>query len=140
MDIPSKYSTCRFKKNQLLIIALIALIVLVGVLEIKRRVIAQQLENVTVRLEQMQTGTTPKERERATRIVNKVKKLINIGDIEPTVATIVDVETLRERNPFYEKAENGDFLIVTASRAILYDEDKNIILDVVPVQVAPITN
>ena len=85
----------------------------------------------------MQTGSTRQDREKAARIVEKVRRLMEIGDIEPTVATIVDVEKLRERNPFYNKAENGDFLIVTAERAILFSEKQNKILDVVPVQVAP---
>ena len=36
------------------------------------------------------------------------------------------------------KAENGDHLVVTPERAILYDPDEDVILDVVPVQVQPV--
>tara|TARA_Y100000031_G_C8186823_1_gene369397 strand:- start:330 stop:746 length:417 start_codon:yes stop_codon:yes gene_type:complete len=132
-----KSKTAKVQKGTLLVIAVVALVVLVVVLEAKRKVVENQLEQVTVRLEQMQTGSTRQDRERAARIVEKVRKLMEIGDIEPTVATIVDVDKLRERNPFYNKAENGDFLIVTAERAILFSEKRNKILDVVPVQVAP---
>ncbi len=129
--------SAKTQKGTLLLVAIIALIALSGVLEAKRQVVENQLEQVTVRLEQMQTGSTRQDREKAARIVNKVKRLMEVGDIEPTVATIVDVDKLRERNPFYNKAENGDFLIVTVERAILFSEKRNKILDVVPVQVAP---
>lgn len=129
--------SAKTQKGTLLIVALVALVALAGVLEAKRQVVANQLEQVTVRLEQMQTGSTRQDREKAARIVEKVKRLMEIGDVEPTVATIVDIGKLRERNSFYNKAENGDFLIVTAERAILFSEKQNKILDVVPVQVAP---
>ena len=54
--------------------------------------------------------------------------------VEPTVASIVDVAKLQQ-NLFYAKAQNGDYLIVTTTRANLYREEDNIILDVVPVQI-----
>jgi len=122
--------------KKLLVIIVIALLILVGVLEMKRRMVEEQLQQLTIRLEQLQTGNTRQNREQAQRIIRKVKRLMVINeDVEPTVATIVDVEALRERNPFYSKAENGDFLVVTPERAILYSEDRNIILDVIPVQI-----
>jgi len=129
----------RNRNKTLVIVIIAALVVLVVVLETKRRVVATQLENVTVRLEQLQTGNTRENREQAERIVRKVKKLMVIDEsIEPTVATIVDINALRKRNPFYNVAENGDFLVVTPTRAILYSEARNVILDVVPVQVKPV--
>ncbi len=71
-------------------------------------------------------------------IVDAVGKLYALPPgIDPTVATIVDVDALRKTNTFYAKAENGDTLVVTADRAILYDPKKKIILDVVPVQIQP---
>lgn len=123
-------------RKALLAIVMIALVALVLVLDLQRREAEKQLKNLSVRLEQLQTGNTQQNREAAERIVREVRKLITIPeDIEPTVATIIDVETLRQRNSFYNKAENGNHLIVTADRAILYDSEKNIIIDVVPVQV-----
>jgi len=123
------------RSNSLIIIVVIALMGLVFVIDGKRKAVTDQLQNLTVRLEQLQSGNTQQNREAASRIVERVKRHIVIPEgIEPTVATVVDVETLRERNVFYEKAENGDHLIVTPTRAILYDPDKDIILDVVPVQ------
>lgn len=123
-------------RKALVAIAIIALVALVLVLDMQRREAEKQLKSLSVRLEQLQTGNTQQNREAAQRIVNEVRKLIAIPeDVEPTVATIIDVETLRQRNPFYNKAENGNHLIVTAERAILYDSEKKIIIDVVPVQV-----
>ena len=73
-----------------------------------------------------------------TSVVERLRKHIQLStDVEPTVATIVNVEELRKRNPFYNKAENGDHLVVTTDRAILYDPDHDIILDVIPVQLQP---
>ena len=68
-------------------------------------------------------------------MLENVAKLIHIpADPVPTVATISDVDKLRESNDFFTAASNGNFLVLTQSRAILYDLDKNIILDVAPFQ------
>lgn len=121
-------------------VIVIALLILVVTLETRRSQAQNQLEQLTIRLEQLQTGNTSQNREAAERIVERVRTLIAIpDDVVPTVATIIDVETLRQRNPFYLKAENGDHLIVTADRAILYDPDENKIIDVLPVQLQPET-
>lgn len=88
---------------------------------------------------QLSTQSGNASREEARQIVEKVKKHIVLDEgVEPTVATIVDIETLQRRNPFYKKARNGDHLIVTPQRAILYDSEKDIILDVIPVQIKPL--
>ncbi|MBU0458079.1 hypothetical protein KJ652_06810 [Patescibacteria group bacterium] len=126
-------------KGALLIIILIGLIILVFTLNGQRQMTAEQLERVTIRLEQLQGGGTQENQEKAKRITRKVRILMDLGDVEPTVATIVDVTSLRKQNSFYNKAENGDFLIVTPERAILYNEEKNRIIDVVPVQIKPNT-
>ncbi len=123
------------KAKTLLPVLLIVLVVLVVVLDTQRRKAQTELKNLTVRLEQLQ-GNNAANQEKARTVVERVQKLMDIDvSVEPTVATIVDVERLREQNPFYDKAENGDFLIVTPTRAILYREEENIILDVVPVQI-----
>lgn len=116
----------------LLVIALVALVV---VLDTQRRQAEGELKNLTVRLEQLQ-GNNEESQQRAQQIVERVRGLIDIAaDVTPTVATIVDVEKLRAQNPFYNNAKNGDYLIVTPSRAILFDADRGVIIDVVPVQI-----
>ena len=100
--------------------------------------LGQQTErrNTDLRLEQLQAGNTQQSREEAKRVVRQVRRIMVIDEeIEPTVATIVDVEALRERNPFYAKADNGDHLIITSDRAILYDPDSKKIIDIVPVNI-----
>lgn len=123
------------KLKALLPLLLIVLVVLVVVLDTQRRSAQKELKNLTVRLEQLQ-GNNEANQEKAQQVVEKVKRLMDIDtSVEPTVATIVDVAKLQERNPFYNKAQNGDYLIVTSTRAILYREEDDIILDVVPVQI-----
>lgn len=119
----------------LLPVLLIVLVVLVVVLDTQRRSAQRELKNLTVRLEQLQ-GNNQANQEKAKQIVERVKLIMDIDtSVEPTVATIVDVKKLQEQNPFYNKADNGDYLIVTQTRAILYREATNKILDVVPVQI-----
>lgn len=119
-------------------IVLIALIALVFILDAKRRAAEQELTRLSVQLDKV-TGNQ-ENKETAKRIVDRVRKLIDLpADTEPTVAEIVKIEELRSRNAFYNKAKNGDYLIVTSTRAILYDNKRNIILDVAPVQIQPVT-
>jgi hypothetical protein len=124
----------------LVTILVIALAVLAFVEYNKRVQVAAELEKLTMQMEQLKTGNNPQNVAQAKEIVGKVKKhMIIPGDVDPTVATIVDVETLKQRNDFYKQAKNGDHLIVTPTRAILYDPDKDLIIDVVPVQLEPQT-
>ncbi len=97
--------------------------------------LATELHKLTVMNEQLQTGNTAEGIAQAKAIIERVRKHIQIPtDVEPTVATIVDVNALKSTNDFYKNAKNGDNLIVTPTRAILYDPDKDMIIDVVPVQ------
>lgn len=124
----------RMRMRILFPVLVIALIALIVVLDSQRRKAETELTNLTVRLEQLQ-GNSQENQERAKQVVEQVRRLIDISvDVTPTVATIVDVLKLRAQNSFYEKAENGDFLVVTPTRAILFDPDRNVIIDVVPVQ------
>lgn len=125
------------KARVLLPLLVIALVVLLVIVEGRRRSAEEQLKQLSVRLEQLQ-GNTQENQQKAQEIVQRVRRLMDIpADVEPTVAAIVDVTQLRARNPFYNKAENGDYLLVTPTRAILFDPDRDVILDVVPVQIEP---
>lgn len=56
------------------------------------------------------------------------------SDEDPAIATIIDISKLKEQNPdFYANAENGDKLLVYSNKAILYDPDGDIILNVAPI-------
>lgn len=111
----------------------IALIVLVVFLDMRRREAEKRLQELSLQLGQVDNQQN---REKAKEIVARVRKHIDLSsDTEPTVATIVDVKKLQQKNPFYNKAKNGDYLIITTTRAVLYAPDKDLILDVVPVQI-----
>jgi hypothetical protein len=130
---PMKLSSRPGKSSLLFPVLVIALIALVVFIDARRRSAERQLQELSVQLGNV--GDQQQNRERAKEIVDEVRKIMDVPtDVEPTVATIVDVNKLRESNPFYNKAENGDYLIVTPTRAILYSSSKRVILDVVPVQ------
>lgn len=129
------------RKSSLLNIILIIAVIVVGVLfaraEMQRRTAEKDLQKTTQELQVAKQSTQNSSQEAANAILEKVRLLINIpSDPAPTVATITDVDSLRKTNAFYNKAENGDNLIVTADRAILYSPLKNIIIDVIPVQIS----
>ena len=127
------------KRNSLITVIIVALLLLVGVLEVKRQSISAQLSSKDSALEEVQNQNQADNAELAKQIVAEVRELIDIPtDIEPTVATIIDVELLRTKNPFYDKAQNGDHLIVTPNRAILYRASEHKIIDVAPVQLEPV--
>lgn len=127
------------KRTILVSIFVVGLLGLVGTMEYKRQMISAQLQELEQDFEETQGQDINQEQlnnvELAAKIIAEVRALIEIPeDVEPTVATIVDVNILRERNPFYEVAENGDHLLVTPTRAILYSSKQKKILDVAPVQ------
>jgi cytochrome c biogenesis factor len=136
MDTPMSAAQPRNNKMKLLIpVLIVVLVILLLILDARRRSAEAQLKQLSLRLEQLQ-GNPEQNAERARQVVTSVRKHMQLDTtVEPTVATIVDVEKLRQNNPFYNSAENGDFLVVTPTRAILYDADADVILDVVPVQI-----
>lgn len=119
----------------LLVVGLIALVIII---DMKRRAVQNELERLSMRLQEVTGGNQAENQEAAKKIVAEVRALYELPtDVEPTVATIIDVEALRKQNAFYNKAENGDNLIVTQERAILYRPSKKMIIDVVPVTIQP---
>lgn len=120
------------KSKLLTVLIVVALAVLAYVNYAQRVKLAMELKKLTVQLE---TGDNAENAAQAQAIIAKVRRHIDLPtDPEPTVATIVDVETLRQRNAFYNNAKNGDHLIVTPTRAVLFDPDQDKIIDVIPVQ------
>lgn len=77
------------------------------------------------------------EKESQTNVTNQIVESVRRHMIIPdnsTIATIVDAEELKKKNSFYANTKNGDYLIVTPKRAILYDPDKDVIIDVISTQ------
>lgn len=133
---PGKSGKPRGVLNKLLLVAVVAAVGLFAWAESQRREVVGRLKQTEQRLEEIQTSTQRSGKAIADEVLGKLRAHIDIPqDPAPTVATIVDVETLRKNNQFYNKAENGDHLVLTENRAILYDADRDIVLDVVPVVV-----
>ncbi len=131
------------KFNVLLVVGIIIVGILLYRAEKQRNEVTSQLEKTNAELEELEktrnaeaAATTQRnDQDLAREVLAKLRNHILIPDFpKPTVATIVDVETLKKANSFYEPAANGDHLIITEQRAILYDSDRDLILDIVPVQ------
>lgn len=73
------------------------------------------------------------------KLLDKVAGIILVpADEKPTVAKIVNVANLKKTNPsFYEFARDGDHLIIYSSKAIIYREGENKIINVAPVVIKP---
>jgi len=70
-------------------------------------------------------------------LVEKIGKLVILpADEEPVLATVTDKEKLKDQ-PLFAKAENGDKILIyaKAQKAYIYNPTKNVIVDVVPVNV-----
>ena len=67
-------------------------------------------------------------------VVDKLGKLTILPEEEPVVATIIDSEFLATQSAFYQKAENGDKLVVypQAQKAYIYSPGRNIIVNAGP--------
>jgi len=70
-------------------------------------------------------------------LTDKVGKLIALPeDEEPTVATVLEKDKIKDQ-PFFRNAENGDKVIIytKARKAILYRPDINQIIEVAPIEI-----
>ncbi|MAF81073.1 hypothetical protein CL628_03630 [bacterium] len=133
---PGKRKGSRSFLNFILFIAIIVVVALFVRAEMERRATQEELTLKAAELEQLRETAERSGQAVADEVLEKLRQHIDLPvDPVPTVATIVDVEQLREANEFYAPAENGDHLIITDRRAILYDSDRDIILDIVPVQI-----
>ncbi len=118
----------------LLFVIIIGLCVLAVFNYNKRVEIAK--EQVALTPQETKQGNEEQNKEAAKKIVDQLKTRMAIDTtIEPTVAQIIDVKALQKQNSFYNAAKNGDYLIVTTNRAIIFDAQKGVVIDVVPVQI-----
>lgn len=66
-------------------------------------------------------------------IINAVGKLIELPDDIPQIATVTNVDTLKKDQPFFDKAKNGDQLLIFQKEVILYRPSINKIINVGPI-------
>jgi len=124
--------------NVILFIGIIVTISLFVWAEMQRREAQQKLGQTAQELQELRKSAQASGQEVANQVLDKLRKHMDIpSDPQPTVATIIDADALKKSNDFYTPASNGDHLIITQKRAILYDDDRDIILDVVPVSIDP---
>lgn len=72
------------------------------------------------------------------RTIENLREIMLLPDEQPTIATLVDVDALKEENPeFYKNAQNGDLLVIYSEKAILFREDEKRIINVAPVFTEP---
>jgi hypothetical protein len=131
--------TSRSSLKLILFLLVVALIAAVFALDMRRRSAEQTVQQLSVQIDQLTGRQQQQNKQEADRIVARVRKHFTIpASVTPTVARIVDVNQLRQRNAVYNKAKNGDFLVITTDRAVLYSPEQDVILDVIPVQVQPL--
>ncbi len=136
ISAPGKRRGGRGFLNFILFIVIIVVVALFVRAEMERRATQEELTLKAAELDQLRETAQRSGQAVADEVLEKLRQHIDLpADPVPTVATIVDVDQLREANEFYGPAENGDHLIITERRAILYDSDRDIILDIVPVQI-----
>ena len=71
--------------------------------------------------------------EQTVSITAQVAKLIELPQETPQIATVSDVEVLKQSQPFFAKAINGDYVLIFTDEAILYRASTNKIINVAPV-------
>ncbi len=124
--------------NLLLFIGIIGAVALFFWAEQQRRDALSKLEQTEQQLQEIKESTERSGQQVADEVLGKVRGHIVLPEeTQPTVATIIDVDRLRETSDFYQNAKNGDHLILTETRAILYNPETDRIVDVVPVMLNP---
>ena len=135
---PTKPRSRKGLMTILLVLGIIIAVSLFAWAERQRRSAVRELSQTAQQLDEVKKSTQKRGEEVAKEVLAKVRNHMDVPETPaPTVATIVDVEKLKQANDFYKKAKNGDNLIITQNRAILYAPDRDRIIDVVPVRVNP---
>jgi hypothetical protein len=66
-------------------------------------------------------------------IIKTIGQLVNLPEGTPQVAVVANAETLKKNQPFFEKAMNGDEVLVYPDEAILYRPSIKKIIVAVPI-------
>lgn len=93
----------------------------------------QEAKNKIAYLSSMQGKAELSEQEVAELLAKVGGHIILPEEEEPMIATIQDVESLKVEQPFFEKAQNGDQLIIYSDKAIVYSEERDVLVNVGPV-------
>ncbi len=67
-------------------------------------------------------------------LLHEVGKLIRLPEgVQPAIATVNDAEALIKQQKFFLGAKNGDKILIYKDKALLYDPDNHILINVGPV-------
>lgn len=81
-----------------------------------------------------QTAQNAEETEKYNQLITKIKKIILVPDENPTIATIANLEEVQKQNAtFYADAKEGDTVIIFSTKALIYRESEDKIINVAPV-------
>jgi len=88
----------------------------------------------------LETVMTTQQDDQSNQIKEQVGKLIDLYDAgDLSVVSISNIDNLKTENPdFYKRGKNGNFVLISSKRAILYDKERNIILNVASVAKEPL--
>lgn len=116
-----------------IILVLVLMTVMIGV----GGLIKLSKENRSLRseIQGMKDDPSKLSKEETAKVVALVGKLVILPEgEEPVLATVTDKEKLKEQ-PVFAKADNGDKILIysLAKKAYIYNPVKNVIVDVVPV-------
>lgn len=118
------------KKSKLTKILILILLVVVITLGTATYLMSKQLNNLKANPQELG-------QEELKDVLEKVGKIMVLpADEQPTLATVTDLEPLKDQ-PFFANAKIGDkvLLYTNARKAILYDPVANKIVEVAPINI-----
>lgn len=65
----------------------------------------------------------------AKAVIQRLNKHMETPTEEPLVATITDAIKLKEQEPFYKNAQNGDKVVIWKDKALIYRMEEDKIID-----------
>jgi hypothetical protein len=71
--------------------------------------------------EQSRSGTT---------ILQKLGKHMILPSAQPTIATVVDPNLLKQKSSFFNKAKKGDVIVIYPDKVIIFDVSTEKIVDI----------
>lgn len=123
------------KKTVYIGIVIIVLIVAgLGALFVRSQI---QLSKIQKEIKQQQDDPTAKAREESKQLIDEVGALMLLPkDEQPTIATVSDLEKLKDQ-PFFANAELGDKVLIftKAKKAILYRPGERKVIELAPLNV-----
>lgn len=121
-----------FISRKFLLMLLIAVIAIAGYMYWK-------YEKATQKIDLISSNLTPEEiTENNQKLLGRLGKHIMLpSEQEPTIATIVNIDMLKSQSAFFVNAKNGDRVIVYPDWAVIYNEERDLIINIVPVTNQP---